>query len=50
MIKDSEASEKLASAIVSLAANKELQQSLKTNIGKLGITNADDVIAKEVAP
>ncbi len=48
MIKDSEASEKLASAIVSLAADKDLQHRLKTNIGKLGITNADDVIAKEV--
>ena len=48
MITDSEAKEKLAAAIVSLAENKELQEKLKTNIGKLAITNADEVIAREV--
>ena len=50
MIKDSEAKEKLSAAIVSLAANAALQEKLKTNIGRLAITNADEVIAREVAP
>ena len=50
MIKDSEAKEKLATSIVSLAENKDLREKLANNIGKLAITNADEVIAKEVAP
>ena len=50
MIKDSEAKEKLATSIVSLAENKDLREKLATNIGKLAITNADEVIAREVAP
>ena len=50
MIKDSEAKEKLATSIVSLGKNKDLMEKLATNIGKLAITNADEVIAKEIAP
>lgn len=50
MIKDSEAKEKLATSIVSLVKNKDLMEKLATNIGKMAITNADEVIAKEVAP
>ena len=50
MIKDSEAKEKLATSIVSLVKNKDLMEKLAQNIGKLAITNADEVIANEVAP
>ena len=50
MIKDSEANEKLAAAVVSLAGNKELREKLEENIGKLAILNADEVIAREIAP
>ena len=50
MIKDSEAKEKLATSIVSLVKNKDLMEKLAQNIGKLSITNADEVIANEVAP
>lgn len=48
MIKDNEAKEKLVSAIVSLAANMQQQGWLKENIAKLAITNADQIIAREV--
>ncbi|MDB5247432.1 MAG: UDP-N-acetylglucosamine--N-acetylmuramyl-(pentapeptide) pyrophosphoryl-undecaprenol [Segetibacter sp.] len=48
MIKDSEANEKLAGMVISLAGNKELQQELSGNIAKLAVTNADEVIAREV--
>lgn len=48
MIKDSEAFNKLVPAILQLAKNEQLQNELKSNIGKLGITNADEVIAKEI--
>ena len=48
MIKDSEANEKLAAMAVSLAENKNLQQELSQNIAKLGVTNADEIIAKEL--
>ena len=50
MIKDSEAKEKLATSIVSLVKNKDLMEKLAQNIGKMAITNADEVIANEVAP
>ncbi len=48
MIKDSEANEKLAAMAMSLAENKSLQQELSQNIAKLAVTNADEVIAREV--
>jgi UDP-N-acetylglucosamine--N-acetylmuramyl-(pentapeptide) pyrophosphoryl-undecaprenol N-acetylglucosamine transferase len=50
MIKDSEAKEKLAAAVVSLAENKELREKLRENIGRLAIVNADEVIAREIIP
>ena len=48
MVRDSEAKEKLVSTVIALSRNKALQDELKENIGKLAITNADEVIAKEI--
>ena len=48
MIKDSEANDKLSAMAISLAENKSLQEDLSQNIAKLSVTNADEVIAKEV--
>jgi len=48
MVKDSEALDKLVPAIIQLINNEQQQNELKTNIGKLGITNADEIIAKEI--
>ncbi len=48
MIKDSEALALLVPAIIALSKDENKQQELKTNIGKLGILNADELIAKEI--
>ncbi len=48
MVKDSEASEKLVPAIIELAKDEQKQNELKQNISKLAVTNADDIIAKEI--
>jgi UDP-N-acetylglucosamine--N-acetylmuramyl-(pentapeptide) pyrophosphoryl-undecaprenol N-acetylglucosamine transferase len=48
MIKDSEANEKLVAMAISLAENKHLQKELSENIAKLAVTNADEIIAREV--
>jgi UDP-N-acetylglucosamine--N-acetylmuramyl-(pentapeptide) pyrophosphoryl-undecaprenol N-acetylglucosamine transferase len=48
MVKDSEANESLVSMAISLAKNRALQQQLSINIAKLAVTNADEVIAREV--
>ncbi|HSZ87321.1 MAG TPA: undecaprenyldiphospho-muramoylpentapeptide beta-N-acetylglucosaminyltransferase [Puia sp.] len=48
MIKDSEAKEKLISTVIALSKDEKLQNELKENIGKLAVTNADEVIAKEI--
>lgn len=48
MIKDSEAKEKLMRAVLSLAADMQKQNELKNNIGKLAVTNADQVVAEEI--
>lgn len=48
MIKDSEAFEQLVPAVVGLSANTNRQQELVSNISKLGISNADEIIAKEI--
>ena len=48
MIKDSEANEKLVGMAISLAENKPLQQELSENIARLAITNADEIIAREI--
>ena len=48
MISDAEAKSRLVPAIIDLAANQSIQETLKSNIGKLGVTDADKVIAKEI--
>lgn len=48
MINDSEAKQKLVSTTIDLIKNEKKQQELKNNIGKLAITNADEIVAKEV--
>ena len=48
MIKDGDALDRLVPAIISLSRDVEKQNELKNNISKLGIINADEVIAKEI--
>jgi UDP-N-acetylglucosamine--N-acetylmuramyl-(pentapeptide) pyrophosphoryl-undecaprenol N-acetylglucosamine transferase len=48
MINDSEAREKLVSTVISLAHDEARQNELRENIGRLAITNADEIIAKEI--
>jgi UDP-N-acetylglucosamine--N-acetylmuramyl-(pentapeptide) pyrophosphoryl-undecaprenol N-acetylglucosamine transferase len=48
MVKDSEVNAKLFPVITQLAMEEEKQDKLRENIAKLAITNADDIIAKEV--
>ena len=48
MIKDREAKEKLVDTIIALSKDEQKQNELKANIGKLAVTNADEVIAREV--
>jgi len=48
MVKDSEAQAKLFGTITRLAKDKVLQEKFKTNISKYAVTNADEVIAKEI--
>ena len=48
MIADADARGKLVSLIIDLAGNQGLQDELKMNIGQLGVTDADQVIAKEI--
>ncbi len=48
MIRDSEAKDKLVNAAIELAKNEQKQNQLKENIGRLAVSNADEIIAKEV--
>ena len=48
MIKDSEALEKLVATIIKLSADEQKQNELKNHIAKLGVSNADEIIAKEI--
>ncbi len=48
MIKDRDALDKLVPAIIALAKDEQRQNELKNNIAKLAITNADEIIAKEM--
>jgi len=48
MIKDSEALELLIPALVALSKDESNQEELKSNISKLAITNADEIIATEI--
>ena len=48
MIRDSEARDRLVDAAIALVKDEALQQELKQNIARLAVTNADEVIAKEI--
>lgn len=48
MIKDEAAIEMLVSSVIALSKDENKQQELMTNISRLGITNADEVIAAEI--
>lgn len=48
MVKDSEVKEKLVSTVISLSKDEALQQTLQANIHALAITNADEIIAREI--
>lgn len=48
MVKDTESQAKLFSAITMLATNEELQQKFIRNIAAFSVTNADEIVAKEV--
>ena len=48
MIKDKEALETLVPALIQLIKDDNKQQELKNNIGKLAISNADEIIATEI--
>lgn len=48
IVRDSDALEKLVPVIISLAKDEAKQSKLITNVSKLAITNADDMIAKEI--
>ncbi len=48
LVKDSEAKDKLVNTVIALAKNEAQQAVLRENIGKLAVTNADEVIALEM--
>jgi UDP-N-acetylglucosamine--N-acetylmuramyl-(pentapeptide) pyrophosphoryl-undecaprenol N-acetylglucosamine transferase len=48
MIKDSEAKEKVVTELLALAGDGNAQELLRTNIGKLGVTDADRNIARAI--
>ena len=48
MIKDSEALTMLVPSIIALSKDENKQQELKSNIGKLAVSNADEIIAAEI--
>jgi UDP-N-acetylglucosamine--N-acetylmuramyl-(pentapeptide) pyrophosphoryl-undecaprenol N-acetylglucosamine transferase len=48
MIRDTEAVEKLVAAIIALSKDEQKQKELQFNISKLGVLNADEVIATEI--
>ena len=48
MIKDSEASALLVPSIIALTKDENKQQELKSNISKMAVSNADEIIATEI--
>lgn len=48
MVKDSETMDKLVFMTIELAKDTGMQEELRNNIGKLAITNADELVADEV--
>ncbi len=48
IVKDDRAKDLLVDTVISLSKDEKLQEQLKTNIHALAITNADEIIAKEI--
>ncbi len=48
IVNDYQAKEQLVSTVIHLSKDTVLQETLKTNIHALAITNADEIIAKEI--
>lgn len=48
LVKDSEAKNILVATVIALSKDENKQKELKENIGRLAVTNADDVIAGEI--
>jgi len=48
MVKDNEAKDKLVQTVIALSKDEQKQRELKENIGRLSVTNADEIIAKEI--
>jgi UDP-N-acetylglucosamine--N-acetylmuramyl-(pentapeptide) pyrophosphoryl-undecaprenol N-acetylglucosamine transferase len=48
MVKDNEAKEKLVSTAIALVKDEPQREQLRTNIGRLAVTDAADRIAKEI--
>lgn len=48
MIRDGEAGNRLVPELVELSLDEEIQDTLTENIGKLGVTDADRVIAQQI--
>ena len=48
LITDKEAQDKLVATVVALAKDEQKQNDMIENIGRLGISNADEIIASEV--
>ncbi len=48
IVQDYQAKDQLVSTVINLSKDETLQQTLKTNIHALAITNADEIIAKEI--
>jgi len=48
LVKDSEVNDKLVDEVIALSTNETVKSELKANISALAITNADEVIAREV--
>ena len=48
IVQDYQAKDQLVSTVIDLSKDEALQQTLKTNIHALAITNADEIIAKEI--
>jgi UDP-N-acetylglucosamine--N-acetylmuramyl-(pentapeptide) pyrophosphoryl-undecaprenol N-acetylglucosamine transferase len=48
LVKDSEAKEKLVATAIGLLKDEARRRQLEGNIGRLAVTNADEVIAEEI--
>ncbi len=48
MVKDSDAKEKLVSTVIALVKDEAMQQQLHQHISIMAISNADEIIAKEI--